>query len=353
MRIRIEFKIVVLVFLLATKASCAPSHNVIECKILNESGEIIRIFPGQICVFFPDGSLVSSRETQLAFYGPDMVKKWEKPYVAHHQINLGNDGKSLLVLSHAVHKYKGKNIAFDKLLVLDLKGNLLKSFDFYDHREEVDALGREDRRGTFGIFQGSPLQKVYKNLDLEFSHANSFYEISKNEAEEKNSAFKQGNYLVNINGSHDIILVLNRKLDKILWSSNSLIRSWGFHDVQMQPNGWLLIYDNMGSYSGEQQKYTTIFELNPLTGERRLIFRADPPESMYSTFSGGVQRLENGSLLISDHTNGGLALEIDTAGKRIWSIPNPSNDPATGRPAIFQQVKRYDLSGFLKNNKNL
>lgn len=333
------------------QAFAAQVHNVIKCTIYNERGEVIRAFPGRPCLFLPDGSFVSSQTPKLVFYGPDGSKKWEKPYATHHQLALSNDGKNILVMTYSVHEYKGMRIAFDRLVVLDLSGKLLKSFDFYDYREEINELGRKDRKGLLHTFGKSPLPGKDKNLKWEFTHANTFYEISENATGKKNSLFQSGNYLVNINGAHNVIFVLNDKLDKILWSSKSIILSWGFHDVQMQPNGWLLIYDNKASYTGAEREYTAIFELNPLTGERRLVYRADPPESMYSQYNGSAQRLENGNLLFSDYSDGGMAIEVNPAGKRVWSMRGPGKEDATGRPPSFQQVKRYDLSSFLKNNK--
>jgi hypothetical protein len=145
----------------------------------------------------------------------------------------------------------------------------------------------------------------------------------------------------------DTLLVLDHKLEKILWSMHL---GGTTHDVKMQENGFLLIYRNRQP-GFPTPDYSSIEELNPITNEKRVLYKANPPESFFSHAWGGTQWLPNGNLLISDVSHGGKALEIDSKGKIIWSINYPNLNPSTGLPDIYQQVRRLDFSGFLQNYK--
>ena len=63
--------------------------------------------------------------------------------------------------------------------------------------------------------------------------------------------------------------------------------------------------------------------------------------------------LENGNMLISEIGNGGKAVELTPSGKRVWEINYPFINPKTKRPDLYQQVKRYDLTDFLKNHRGV
>lgn len=324
-------------------------YNEIYCHLIDNEGSVFKKFDGQYCAFLPDGSYAAGSPAGITFYNANGTIRWHRKMNVHHQLNLNSAGDKLLVLSTTVNKFRGKFARFDKLVVLGLDGKEQMSYDFYEHRALFMKLAprRPDRILVKLEYRDPALPK---ETEWEFSHANSFYEIPDNAAASKNPAFAKGNFIVNGLGRHTIS-VLDKSLKKILWSRS--MNGQFKHDVQMQESGKLLLYSNENTDPANGKNYSAIHELDPITGEMTVLYKADPPESFNSLRLGGVQRLPNQNLLISDVTNGGRALEINGAGKVVWSMDYPIIDPKTGKPAEIQQVKRLDLTDFLKNHRGL
>lgn len=322
------------------------THNVISCSIYDMHGKKIWSFNGNICLFFPDGSFAVSSWDTLRFYSKNMKLLWEKSISAHHQINLANNGKEFLVMSETYKTYKGKLVRFDHLFVINLKGEILKEFSFYKNRKEIQRLaGRQPSTIAAIPKKNRRNQKVTH----EFSHANSFYQIPENQLEKKNHTFNAGNYIVNIN-LQSVVLILDNNLDKIIWSlphNFNKTRDFNLHDVQIQRDGTLLVYANRG----ERDFFSTIDEIHPLSLKVKPLYKETPPEKFFAEMSGGVQRLDAQRILINIRTEAPKAIEIDVSKSKpkiVWSMVRNKKP----RKA-FQQIKRFDLSDFLKNNQRL
>lgn len=330
-----------------------PEHNIIECMILDTNGKILKNFGSSRCIFLPDGSLVAGSHNKLVFYNPKMMKKWEKKINTHHQLNLSTDLKHILVMSSSVHKIKNENIRFDTLFIYDFDGNIIKQSDLFNHQKDILSKIKPDRRRTFPI--GESLKKHVPGTNLEFSHANSFYEINENILEAKSPAFKKGNYIINLN-LIGLVIVMDSNLKNILWSmpqytQKGLEPSW--HDVSVQKSGLLLVFNN-NSYAVNKKISSTIDEVNPITLKKKILYQATAPNYFYSEFSGGIQILPNNNLLLNTVTPYGKAIEIDAkSGKVVWSMDNPVIDSSTGKPELYQQIRRMDLNSFLEKNQGL
>lgn len=324
-------------------------YNEIYCHFIDNEGNVIKKFDGQFCAFLPDGSYAAGSPSGITFYKPNGTIKWHRKMNVHHQLNLNLAGDKLLVLSTTVNKFEGKTARFDKLIVLGLDGKKQMSYDFYEHREEFMKLAPREPGNILAKLKFRD-PALPTEVEWEFSHANSFYEIPDNSAAAKNPAFAKGNFIVNGLGRHTVA-VLDKKLKKVLWSQSM----YGHfkHDVQMQESGKILLYSNENADPKTGKNYSAIHELDPITGETSVLYKADPPEAFNSPWLGGVQRLSNQHLLISDVTNGGRVLEIDGAGKVVWSMNYPFLDSRNGKPAEIQQAKRRDFSSFLKNHRGL
>lgn len=326
-------------------------HNVIECKIIDMKGKIIKNVGASRCIFLPDGNVVAGSYNKLIFYYPNMTKKWEKKINTHHQLNLSIDEKQILVMSSTVHKIKNTNTRFDNFIIYDFDGNIIKQSDFFDQQKEILKRTAADRRRTYQI--GDSLKKHAPGADVEFSHANSFYEIDENSISDKHPAFKKGNYIININ-LLGLVIIMDSNLKTILWSMpqythKELSPSW--HDVNVLKSGSLLVFNN-NSYVVNKKPGTTIDEVNPLTLEKKILFKKTSPVPFYSEYSGGIQILPTGNLLLNTVTPFGKAIEIDAQTKKvIWYIDNPVIDAVTGKPEKYQQIRRMNLNSFLDKNQ--
>ncbi len=331
-------------------AKSKKQHNLIFCSILDEEGNTIRFIYGLRCVYFNDGSYIAGNFDFLRMVDGQGKVLWEKNIHTHHHLALNQKKDRALVMTSSLRKYKGKEVRFDRLSLFNLKGEEIAYFDFYEKRKALEKIIKPTSlaKTTEGF------RKVWK-IKNEYSHANSFYEIPKNDAENFNEAFKEGNFIVNSNNPYPLVFILDKNLEKIIWHIplEHVGRKFRYHDIQVLKNGnLLLLHNNAGEKFGK--KYSEIKTYNPKTNSFQSLFKANPPES-FSSYEccGSVQILPNGNILSANHKNGGYAVEIDTNGKIIWEIPNPFKNAKTGKPHNIQQVLRKDMSEFLNNNQPL
>jgi hypothetical protein len=115
---------------------------------------------------------------------------------------------------------------------------------------------------------------------------------------------------------------------------------FGPHHVWKQPNGNITIFDN-GTLR-PSGNYSRIIEMDPKTS--KIVWQFGPamgwtwPNSFYSSFQGGVQKLPNGSYFVTSTMNGHL-FEVTPDKKIAWEFVNPvsgkgpvcvANDPPMG-----------------------
>lgn len=328
----------------------APKHYILGCTIIDKEGRVLRQYRGGECIFLPNGYVASIRRMDLRFFNAKMRLMWKKRIEPHHQINSSLDNKHLLVINTRSHFFPysrppSQNVYFDRFSIYDRKGNEVKYFDMYESWQEVAALTPVPFSPNQRIAHGDQVR-------FEFSHSNSFYEIPENTAASKNHAFDEGNYIIN-ERFRGLILVLDKELKKILWSVRyeDLEPGWkGAHDVQMQRNGKIILFDNLSFLFSDEKDFSTITELDPLTLKKKILFRAPSPTSFFSKFHGGVQRLSDGGLLITDSALNGV-FEVNEWGKKGWSFYQPILHPKTGKPRGFWRARRQDLTSFLENNQ--
>ncbi len=91
----------------------------------------------------------------------------------------------------------------------------------------------------------------------------------------------------------------------------------------MLPNGNILIFDN-----GTRRGYSRILEIDPATEATVWSYVGDPPESFFSAYVSGQQRLPNGNTLICEGGtreifNGGRIFEVTAGGEIVWEYRNP------------------------------
>lgn len=312
-------------------------YNVIGCQILDNQGIFKWSLPGGVrCIFFDDGSVVAAANNQLVMYDENLKIRWIKDIFNHHQLN--RTDSELLVMSDEHILEDGELVRYDMLYALDFSGNILKTFRISDLKTNWYSQN-EKKYWTLA----SPYKKGNKLVSREFSHFNSFYALPKNAAEEKDSIFSEGNYIVS--DCRGKIFIIDRNLKNVLWEMKE-IEGMGLrtHDAQFTRQGKIIYYYNN---AWGKQNYTTLDEIDPFTLKRRIIFKENPPEIFSSMIKGGLQILENGNILTSDNSYPPRAFEfIPSTHEIVWSyhLKNITE---------IQQIKRYDLSLFLKNNKGI
>lgn len=334
---------------IVTKA--VEAHHVIFCTIFDSQGEILRRYNGNLCLFRDDGGFFSSSGDGLSAWDKSMNRIWQRPYFIHHQLNWSLDKSQILALGSEFTKQDGKPVRTDALYIFDLNGTLMKKFSYNENMKMLEKLF-PNQKSFLQVIEASWHPRKAE-VEYEYTHANSFYEIPSNTSGAKIAAFAKGNYIVN-----DVfirrILIFDRFLKKILWSLDYSL--WGgnvIHDVQVLPNGHLFIYANEAQFKNGV-KASELHEFDPIKNKIVWRFTAKPSQDFFSFACGGVQLLDNGNILYSDISSGqAYGIEITRSGKEIWRMSSPDKDVKSGKKTPIQQVKRVDLSGFLKNNIGL
>lgn len=338
------------------------------CNIVDLKGTLLRRLPGGRCNFLSDGRFASSSQQGLRFYGADGAALWRKLINCHHATHVYDEKELILVLHSSFHDLNGARTRFDKISLFNFAGQELRSFDFYAHRKQLVRLAdqpfRDYRGETYIALQKPPEhlneeeKKKFVATSQEFSHANSVRIIPENTLTKHMPAFAAGNFLVNVNGLN-LVLVLDAKMKKILWaSSHAKLLSippgdpnlyTSLHDLQLLPNGKLLIYNN--NYRVDS---SAIEQLDLVTKKREVIYTAKAPEKFFGRIEGTVQKLSEDRFVIAE-VNPGVTppriFEVNREGKISWSLLAREGGP-TGTPADgLLDARVLPLAEFLKNNQ--
>jgi len=129
------------------------------------------------------------------------------------------------------------------------------------------------------------------------------------------------------------ILIVDKKTKKIKWQ-------WGpgeishQHDPTLLPNGNIMVFDN-GAHrqDGSLITYSRVVEVNPSTNKIEWEYKADPPQSFYSSLISGNQRLPNGNTLICEGMKGRV-FEVTRDGEIVWEFVNPFFGPHAFAPKL-------------------
>lgn len=114
----------------------------------------------------------------------------------------------------------------------------------------------------------------------------------------------------------DSVAVVDLAARRVLWhwGAGELERP---HHPTLLADGRLLVFDN-----GTRRGWSRVVEVDPA---RRAIvweYRADPPESFFTSSRGAAQRLPNGNTLIVE-SDDGRAFEVTREGEMVWEYLDP------------------------------
>lgn len=337
-------------FLFFSLVSAGWTREVIEarCSIFDKDGSLIKSFSGYLCLFLEDGTHIEVDEKSVVFLDSKNIQKWKRSGLFHHEVEIDQNKKDLLVLSETSHKILGCNTRFDSINVYDLlTGKLKKTVDFYDFYSQIKV------ERDYSYLSKASTRKLIGKYDCSTTHVNSFSQIPKNTLEEKNSAFKEGNWIVNF-GWSGLLLIFDRDFKKIVWQKNIDIEEVYYHDVQVLNDGKILLYVN--DYINKSKKRVTALAEIDLSknkkNEIKIIELKIDGKNFYQPALGSVQYLTSGEKLASVETSdaGSQIAFLDKSFnivKRLTLFPYENSKKGQG----FQQAKLLDLDMFFKNYK--
>jgi hypothetical protein len=302
------------------------------CRLFNLQGGIIKTFPGDVCIYFDDGKLLTANDDGLKYYERDFKNLWHIPGHFHHGLALSIDKKKILAMSSDFVKYKKNKKRIDKLMVISLEGKVL-------HEVLSTNLMKQAKI--------PPLKRQSRFVDIEESHFNSLLEIPAMKVKTAPAYLKEGNFIAN--SRDDGLFILSSDLQKVEYFK-SLSQSVGHqvHDAQILDNGNLLIFNNLTTGSSDTFKFSSVQEINLVTNEILFEFTTTPKTNFYSKVSGAVQVLDEDHYLISHVFDGTF---IYSKSKKSFVHVIRETHLRDSKPFPTHEVRLYDLRKFLSSWK--
>jgi hypothetical protein len=139
----------------------------------------------------------------------------------------------------------------------------------------------------------------------------------------------------------DAVLVLDPARGEVKWLETRPFLEQ--HDPDFLPDGWIAVLDNRndGSGSGAHLRGSRIVAVKPGTDETRVLYPRSGSPPFYTQYSGALQRLSNGNLLITESA-AGRVFETDGAGRIVWEWVQEPYDAE--RVAEVMEGTRYELT---------
>lgn len=343
----------------------------IDCAIYNRGGQLIyRQDDAYLCAYHNSGSIIKSDPIRGKL---TLIDKYDKPiWVSnenvHHMINFTPDMQRVLLLSSETVKINKVDVRSDCVSVRDLNNTKIHEWCMGDHLSELQKLGYDVTK-----FWDIGFKMRYKNetMDKEISHANSFHQIPKNQLENIIPAFAEGNYILHLYGPTRALLVLDNKLQKILWHKK--MGKFIFdrkeydihtHDNQITSAGNLLSYFSTVEYNtparsafknifdvnlglfccyAKVKPHSRVVEINLLDNKVVWQYKDNPVEKFYSPISPNVTLLNNGNFIFDE---GFMVYEVNRSGAIVWKFKNPARN--AGYPRSIMSLKALEDLSFLR-----
>ncbi len=291
------------------------THHFRRARLAND-GTIYAIFEGR--------GMVAIRS--------DGTLKWAMNNAAHHDLQIIDDGKTILALVRGTRMDEalrvGKPVLDDAVVWIDAEtGAIRRKVLLWDALYDADLVA--EARGRRAQDDGDLL------------HANSVFSLD-NRLEESLPAWKAGRVLVSMR-EPSMLVVVDMKAGKIVdWRRGPYARQ---HDAEIGPDGNLWVFDNVGARVGAR-----VLAMDPVSGEQRFLWGHTAEHPLRSAVLGCQQHLPGGNLLITE-SNGGRAVEVDPKdGAVVWELLNPNRAPAdpTLLATIFEveRIPRAHPSGW-------
>lgn len=298
------------------------------CRLFNLKGDLIKTFPGDVCLYFDDGKLLTAKDAGLDLYDKGFKHLWHLPGHFHHGLALSNDKKKILAMASDFVKYKKNKQRIDKLMVVSLDGKIL-------HQVLSSTLLKQ--------LKTEPNIRRSDINDVEISHFNSLYEIPATKVQSELPYVKEGNFIAN--SRDDGLFVLSPDLQKVEFFKMlpQSVRHQ-VHDAQILETGKLLIFNNLTKGSTEDLRFSSIQEIDLVSNEVVFEFTTTPKTAFFSQVSGAVQKLDEDHYLMS-HVYSGTY--IYSKSKKTFVNAITQTHFREGRPFPTHMVRLYDFRKFL------
>jgi hypothetical protein len=280
----------------------------------------------------PDGSVVFnfdySGTARLDRCGKVM---WTLPRPTHHSIERSEKGGFWLPAGRLITDQKARH--FPPFEVPFVESTLLRVSDDGKVLEEISVEQLFYDNGLEALLTSAAAIFEQKPLDAynrEIAHLNKIDELSAELAPDF-PMFAAGDLLLSFRNKN-LLMVLSPDSRKIKWWS---IGPWlRQHDPEFRPGGTIVVFNNNtyletlvgADRSTRRTSLTTprvsnLLEIDPRTGEHRVLYGGRDGQEMLSVTRGKVDPTDDGGLLVTEF-DGGRVFETDASGQIVWQYIN-------------------------------
>ena len=263
---------------------------------------------------------------------------WKRQLPVHHHAVEISDGRIAVLTSRARRLSDPEGVR----VVLD-NGILLLSPDGEPQEEQslTDMLTANPDLFTF-----RPVVDEDGKPARDFIHANFLHWMPGGKLAAESPLFDATNVMVT-SRKQDTVAIVDWVRGRVLWAwgQGEIV---GPHDACLLTNGNLLIFDNRSRSleSDQNEQWSRVIELDPLTRSIVWEYRGNPQESFCSHSRGTVQRLSGGTTLIGS-SNQGRVFEVTSEGQVVWEYRTPhrndKGEAAVLRAGHYEQAFIKDL----------
>jgi hypothetical protein len=259
-------------------------------------------------------SMVTKRKLQELDWNNHVIWEYENDGIHHDFEPLSNGNIAIIkynkVPSNIATQVKGgitsidsPDVFADSIIEINRQGKTIWQWDLYKYlNPEEDKIGDFDLHG-------------------DWTHSNSIRFLDKNPINGGPA------YLLSVRNLN-FTAIISRQTGEILWRSPKGLLDHQ-HDASLLENGNILIFDNGFSEHAKTDALleSSLKEINPKTNQ--VVWKYEGTDYLekshfYNSTLGGVQKLKNGNVLITQGINGEL-MEITPSGKMVWFYINPNN----------------------------
>jgi hypothetical protein len=247
---------------------------------------------------------------------------WQVELPAHHEVCVA-ENDTLLVATHTVREWRGRQVRFDEIQRLSPTGEVSLVWDTFVHRAELLAIVPKSPLDTSvdaPLVAGAPDAQIYDRF-----HLNSIQVLPKSELGERDARFAAGGLLLALRNA-DLLVIVDPESGDIRWHGGPGLLDFP-HMPRFLPTGRILVFDN-----GWHRGHSRVIEVDPVTQEVTWSYAHE----LWSKTRGSAERLPGGTTLIAESERG-RAFEIDKQGKVLWEWWNPIFD-GTARRRIYRMV---------------
>lgn len=277
--------------------------------------------------------IIQTKEIFRIDWNSKVKKRYTGPF--HHDVSVTDDGSIYTMMHEIIDSPEfctTEPLRNDLLVLIRKNGEIEKKASFAKMIQKDKIL--------FDIVRNRKKTYEFGKDAWDIFHTNSVEIINRDVFAGDRKLFKKGNILCCIR-NQDLIVVIDIEEKKIVWY-------WGLNEVSLPhhasllENGNILIVDN-----GTNRKYTRIVEVNPATKKIVWEYKADPPDSFYTSTRGSAQRLPNGNTLIAESAKGHV-FEVTRDGTIVWEFYNPEISEVTNKKTGKKEKKRATIYRMLR-----